>query len=133
MDTHYQKNRERILAERRLYYQENREERIAYARRRREEEPDRLRESRGRTRATKKALILEAKSSGCIRCPQAHPAALDLHHRDPKEKHPRMISRYNITGAGWLHLSLSDLRAELPKCDVLCSNCHRILHHDQGE
>lgn len=47
-------------------------------------------------------------------------AAFDFHHRDPKTK------KMNICTS--LENSLKDLEEECKKCDLICSNCHRILH-----
>jgi hypothetical protein len=47
--------------------------------------------------------------------------ALEFHHRDPKEKDPSW-------SRGW---SLSKLKIELDKCDILCANCHREIHYGQ--
>jgi hypothetical protein len=65
---------------------------------------------------------------GCADCGyNAHAEALDLDHRDPSEKHPRMrISKTSKTRACFQLLSWADLKAELPKCDVVCANCHRV-------
>lgn len=46
-------------------------------------------------------------------------AALEFHHRDPTEKDPSW-------SIGW---SLPRLKKELDKCDILCANCHREVHH----
>jgi hypothetical protein len=47
-------------------------------------------------------------------------AALDFHHLDGDAKH---------TSIGLLRTSREDkLMAEISKCVVLCSNCHRELH-----
>jgi hypothetical protein len=56
-------------------------------------------------------------------CGEEHPAALDFHHRNPKEK------RFNISVAV-AHRDIPDdeIRAEIAKCDVLCRNCHAKLH-----
>lgn len=80
---------------------------------------------RAKTRAryyTRKTLLGEFKlERGCARCGyRAHPAALDLHHTDPKMKEFK-IARDNT-------MSLARVRAELAKCEVLCANCHRIEH-----
>jgi hypothetical protein len=58
----------------------------------------------------------------CMICGEDHPATLDFHHRDPKQKEFSIakISR------GY---SKEKLKKELDKCDVLCSNCHRKLHY----
>lgn len=69
---------------------------------------------------------------GCKLCGESHPAALDLHHPDPLNKNPRLKRKNSVNsrrtgGYFWRDLSFKDLKAELAKCDVLCSNCHRIL------
>jgi len=72
---------------------------------------------------------------GCKRCGESHPATLDLHHRVPADKHPRLKHRNRKKADGgkrtggyfWRDLSFEDLAAELAKCTVLCSNCHRIV------
>lgn len=66
-------------------------------------------------------LRVYKQSRGCVRCGYDRVAsALDLHHRDPSRK---------LYDASALHLvSKNKLLAEVKKCDVLCSNCHRELH-----
>lgn len=82
-------------------------------------------------RSRKAEIVRNYKSSqGCLRCGEDHLATLDLHHVDPESKHPR-LKRKNATknrrtgGYFWRDLSYADLEAELAKCEVLCSNCHR--------
>lgn len=62
------------------------------------------------------------KSGLRCRCGENHPACLDFHHRNPKEKEIS-ISDFIIKGIG-----IARFIEELEKCDVLCSNCHRKLH-----
>lgn len=50
-------------------------------------------------------------------------AVYDFHHRDPLEKEGN-IGR--LVSKNW-----EDLRKEIEKCDLLCSNCHRILHYHE--
>lgn len=57
----------------------------------------------------------------CCRCPESHSACLDFHHRNPKTK------RFNIASAVWEGLSIPKILAEIKKCDVVCSNCHRKM------
>ena len=57
----------------------------------------------------------------CKRCGIVYPpCALDLHHRDRKEK------TFNI-GQGSFRFGRERLLEEIAKCDLLCSNCHRII------
>lgn len=79
-------------------------------------------------RRTKEAVTFmrEYKSSrGCKMCGQRHPAALDFHHRDPSQKISE-LSR--IVSRGW---GKDRFLKEAEKCDIICSNCHRILHYEQ--
>lgn len=50
-------------------------------------------------------------------------AAFDFHHTNPLEK--------EHTPSDMLMLKKSKVLKELDKCVLLCSNCHRILHHRQ--
>lgn len=59
----------------------------------------------------------------CVKCGESHPATLDFHHIDPKTKEFAISSAVKTRV-----LSISRLKQEIDKCEVLCSNCHRILH-----
>ena len=65
-------------------------------------------------------------------CPCAHCGfdgnvrAKQFHHRDPSNK-VKNISRMVNHPA-----SMKRLIAEVEKCDVLCANCHSILHCSNG-
>ena len=61
----------------------------------------------------------------CAQCGFAHPAAIDFHHTDSSTKEAE-VSR--LAGVG----SYKRAHAEVEKCIPLCSNCHRILHWDEG-
>lgn len=82
--------------------------------------------------AAKVAYVQEHKlARGCADCGYAEsPVALDLDHRDPSTKHPqlRRQTRDHRPRAVWA-MSWENLLAELPKCDVVCANCHRIRTH----
>ncbi len=61
----------------------------------------------------------------CSECGESHPAILDFHHKDPKTK------KYDISqmiGKGYAKKSILK---EMMKCDILCSNCHRIFHYNE--
>lgn len=99
---------DRLRAARRRHYRANKQQYLDRNKRQRE----RLRE----------VLREEKEGRPCRRCGIVYPpVAMDYHHRDPAEKganFKRLISRG----------SERQLRAEIEKCDVLCSNCHRIEH-----
>ena len=85
-----------------------------------------IKTAKARLLADSKEYVLLCKSSGCLRCGESHPACLDFHHRDPASK------IYAVTDATrfW---KLEKLAKEIEKCDVLCANCHRILHWDERQ
>ncbi len=65
----------------------------------------------------------EYKSTlACIECGEDHPACVDFHHRDPKEKD---MAIHRMVGTG---RSIERLMEEIEKCDPMCANCHRKLH-----
>ena len=59
----------------------------------------------------------------CSQCNFAHPAAIDFHHIGDKE-----INLSQAVHDGW---GKERILAEVEKCQVLCSNCHRILHWNE--
>ena len=68
--------------------------------------------------------IWEVKCNAkCLQCNFNHPAALVFHHRNPKDKRKPI-------GKGKF-CSIKQLKEEIEKCDILCSNCHRELHQSE--
>lgn len=55
----------------------------------------------------------------CVDCGEADPIVLEFDHRDGVEK------SFNIGESNHKSISLSRVIAEIAKCDVRCSNCHR--------
>ena len=49
----------------------------------------------------------------------------DLHHRDPS------LKEFKISRA--IRHKWETLLAEIEKCDLLCANCHRIVHEEEKE
>lgn len=75
-------------------------------------------------RNTKKRLV-EAHGGKCFDCRNEFPPFMfDFDHRDPKEK---------SFGVGSRGVSISYARQyeESLKCDLVCSNCHRMRTHKQ--
>jgi hypothetical protein len=66
------------------------------------------------------------KTLKCSMCEENHPATLDFHHTDPREKEI-IISKAVSRNWGW-----ESLNKEIDKCVVLCSNCHRKLHYEEN-
>lgn len=69
-----------------------------------------------------KIKAVEYKGGSCEECSVVgHPAIFDFHHREPKHKD------FNISKVRSLKWS-SKITDELDKCELLCSNCHRMKH-----
>lgn len=75
-----------------------------------------------------KLKIIEAKGGKCEHCgltlEQSHYSVFDLHHKDPSDKDPKFNS--------FKFWPWERIKAEIDKCLLLCSNCHRIEHAKMG-
>jgi 5-methylcytosine-specific restriction endonuclease McrA len=96
----------------RNWYQENKEKHIVYV--------------RNRDKKIKLWLKEYKKTLKCEECGENHPACLDFHHINPKEK-KFAIGRIKD------FLSWRGLKEEIAKCRVLCANCHRKKHYELKE
>lgn len=71
-------------------------------------------------RAWYKAL---KKNKVCVICGESDSRCLDFHHRIPADK------KFPIANVIAGTMSKKKILAEIAKCDVLCSNCHRKHHY----
>jgi hypothetical protein len=63
---------------------------------------------------------------GCSNCGIIDPRVLDLHHSDESKK--------TFTVAYFRRaLGFERIKREVEKCEVLCANCHRILHWEKRQ
>lgn len=70
-----------------------------------------------------KNIMKKLKSNGCAICGyNKYDGALDFHHVNPNNK------KFNLS-INALSLSNKRIINELNKCILLCSNCHREIHH----
>jgi hypothetical protein len=58
----------------------------------------------------------------CVNCGMERWECLDFHHIDPSNK--KMAINHLVKGRFRIEVILE----EIEKCEVLCSNCHRIHH-----
>lgn len=68
-----------------------------------------------------KQWVYEYKTSRPCKCGESRPACLEFHHRDPELKDAEVCRIIHSH-------SRSRIQAEIDKCDVVCANCHRIIH-----
>lgn len=84
-------------------------------------------ESVKRTQKKKKMLAVEAFGGKCCICEYNKCVdALEFHHLDKSEKEESpayIIMRWSFEKA----------KKELDKCILVCSNCHREIHHNERE
>lgn len=86
-------------------------------------EKERLYKRNIQTRNAIEQLIKETKSVPCMDCGVSYPPyVMDFDHRDPDQKE-FVISRMTNSG------NITAVKKEIAKCDVVCSNCHRIRTH----
>ena len=77
--------------------------------------------------ALKKKLNAYKKEKKCARCGFDDPRALHFHHLDPKNK-KRSVSNMVSMNYSW-----KSIAKEIEKCEVLCANCHAIIHSEEKE
>ena len=73
-------------------------------------------------RAKRKAAV-EHLGGKCMDCGHKYPEAVyDFHHKDPSQKdnHVSILIKDNR--------KLETILNEASKCELLCSNCHRLRH-----
>jgi hypothetical protein len=76
-------------------------------------------------RYAKKLEIIEYLGGECVRCKgtleNIHWTAFDCNHKDPSQK------SFGIGQAGH---NIDNIKDELDKCELVCSNCHREITHE---
>ena len=75
-------------------------------------------------RLRSKLKAIDLLGGKCVKCGyDDHPAALEFHYKDENTKSFAIGMAAN---KAW-----SIIEKELEKCELLCSNCHRIHHSDR--
>ena len=77
-----------------------------------------------RKQRIKEEYIEWKKTLKCSRCENNDYRVLEFHHRNPLEKE---FTIANMADRGYSKEKMND---EISKCDVLCANCHRIVHYE---
>jgi len=66
---------------------------------------------------------LQYKGGKCQTCGEDRPATLCFHHRDPSQK------ELKLDGRSFANRKWDTIKEEVDKCDLLCHNCHHIIHY----
>ncbi len=70
----------------------------------------------------KQALLDHVGQTACLICGIEDMRVLVFHHRDP------LVKSFGLSWANTHSYSLEKMKKEAEKCDVLCHNCHTIIH-----
>ena len=65
------------------------------------------------------------KSLKCEKCGFSHPAALSFHHKD------KTLKTMEVSLLVTRSCSRKRIEEEIAKCEILCHNCHAILHYEE--
>lgn len=85
-----------------------------------------LLEKANKTRKENKQWAVDFLGGVCSRCKEAYPlVCYDFHHKDPTQK--------DHLPCRLLQGSRKKLQEEIAKCELVCANCHRLIHHERGE
>lgn len=92
-------------------------------------DPEQTRIWHEHSRIIRRDILRKTKEDqGCIRCGEKNSIVLEFHHRNPNEK--------ELNSQQLLGYALKRVLEEIAKCDIVCANCHRIIHEelrsDQG-
>lgn len=85
--------------------------------------PERKKESDRVVSRRKRDWIRSLKTGKTCECGFDDVRALEWHHREPKEK------LFNITETS---RTKEEILEEIKKCDLICANCHRMKHYNEG-
>ena len=121
-----EKHKEKIIAYRKAYYAANTEKAIASATTYYEDNRSGITTALVQARTDNKKKAVEMLGGKCAMCGGVFdPCVYDFHHKDPKEK--------EVGLAKLMHRTWDLIEKELVKCVLLCSNCHRVLHHRKDQ
>lgn len=107
------------------YYENNHDKFLAIGKARYESDKDYFKTKNLRHKAEIRDIVTAIKKqSSCEKCGFSDYRALQFHHRDAQDKEFN-IGKVKASGTGETRLM-----EELAKCDILCANCHSIIHYE---
>lgn len=98
----------------------------AYSKKHYEENKSVYKDNRRKLRRRNGEFIEDSKKDKCcIKCGETDYRCLVFHHRKGEDK------VCNINRMRNRCFSLGRIQKEIDKCDVMCANCHMILHYNE--
>ena len=120
-----EEKKQRLRENSKRYYQQNKEQRKLKHSLWMKNNKEYVRIKQRNNKRLRKEWAISYLGSKCKRCGfDFHPAIYEFHHRIPEEK--------DRDPSKMLQLSKERLQKELDKCDLLCANCHRFIHHSEN-
>ncbi len=120
------KDKEKKREYQKQWYQENKEALRIKRLERFHRNPEIRRAKDERYRKGLRDFIDDLKKAGvCIRCGIDDYRVLNYHHRDPSQK------KIGLSWAWKQRIGKQAILDEIAKCDLICANCHRILHWEE--
>jgi hypothetical protein len=121
-----------VQKDRREYYKQYRsthkEQKAAYLRQYYQEHSDQYIEKTLQRQWSSREFVLQLKKElSCSRCGIADWRVLDFHHIDRSTKD---FTIQQLTRKGY---GRERILQEIAKCEVLCANCHRIVHWEERQ
>ena len=78
-------------------------------------------------RLAQKIKAIDYLGTTCEQCGTAfHFSAMHFHHKRPEEKKHKLSSMFG-------RHSWEKIKIELNKCELLCANCHLVMHYKEHE
>lgn len=103
------------------YPEKERERSRLFTAKRRSKDPAHMAEIKAKSAAKKEAFYVGLKQKPCMDCGQVFPSCvMEFDHVRGEKLKP--VSQLRVS-------KLSTLLAEVAKCDLVCSNCHRMRTH----
>ena len=84
-----------------------------------------VRKDKERRQRTREFLQAQKVGKACRNCGNTDFRVLDFHHLDPTIKEGGLS---HAVSSNW---SKQRIAQEIAKCELLCANCHRILHWEE--
>ena len=84
------------------------------------------RKTKNALKALRRTWIDEYKAKkACMKCGIRDYRVLEFHHRDETEK------QFGISDFYYHQFSMEKVKEEMAKCEVVCANCHRLIHYER--
>ena len=120
--TFSEEKKEKMRLNSRRYYAKNKDIKLEKHKLWAEKNKDYVREYQRNTKRDRKNWAINYLGNCCSICGGSfHFSIYEFHHLNPetKDRDPSKM----------LQLSLTRLKSELDKCQLVCANCHRFIHH----